>query len=192
MPILLLPAAARIAKPWKNGGGVTTEVFVSPEGADLAGFQFRLSIAEVAGDGPFSAFPGIDRTTAILSGNGFELDFGNGKTSLLTQETAPFSYPGDAPAACRLLGGPTADLNAMSRRGSTRHRMVRHDISEPLRVPAATLAIVLPVKGHVVVRAGAAVTEVQTLDALLIRNAPAMVAPQPTASIFIITCGDAN
>ena len=48
--------------PWKNGGGTTTEVAVSPEGAGLDHFDWRISMARVEQDGPFSTFPGIDRT----------------------------------------------------------------------------------------------------------------------------------
>ena len=46
--------------PWKNGGGITTEIWVSPEGSGLAGvpFDWRVSIADVATDGPFSKFAG--------------------------------------------------------------------------------------------------------------------------------------
>ena len=48
--------------PWKNGGGETAEIAVSPPGAALDDFDWRLSMARVETDGPFSAFPGIDRT----------------------------------------------------------------------------------------------------------------------------------
>lgn len=192
MPFIFLPAASRIAKSWKNGGGTTADVFVSPEGAGLDDFDFRVSIADVAVDGPFSVFAGIERTTAIISGGGFDLDFGNGKTSRLTQKSPPLSYSGDLPATSRLLAGPTRDLNAMSRRGVARHRMERHDLVEPLRVPAATLAVVLSVNGQVVVRAGSAVSELDAFDAVVIRDTPAMLAPQGQATVFVITCTDAN
>ena len=51
--------------PWKNGGGETVEVIVHPEGASLSDFGWRVSMATVASDGPFSVFPGIDRTLAV-------------------------------------------------------------------------------------------------------------------------------
>ncbi len=37
--------------PWKNGGGVTTEICVSPPSG---AFDWRVSIATVNADGPFS------------------------------------------------------------------------------------------------------------------------------------------
>ena len=57
--------------PWKNGGGTTTEIWkaASPAGEML----WRLSIADVASDGPFSEFPGIDRWIMVIAGKGMEL-----------------------------------------------------------------------------------------------------------------------
>jgi hypothetical protein len=43
--------------PWKNGGGVTREVAACyPQGGDGQDFLWRVSIATVAGNGPFSHF----------------------------------------------------------------------------------------------------------------------------------------
>ena len=56
--------------PWKNGGGETTEIAVFPAGAGLDDFDWRVSMARVESSGPFSVFPGIDRTLAILEGEG--------------------------------------------------------------------------------------------------------------------------
>jgi uncharacterized protein len=53
---------------WKNGGGKTTEIAVWPPGASLDAFDWRISMATVEQDGPFSEFPGIDRTLALLKG----------------------------------------------------------------------------------------------------------------------------
>ena len=56
--------------PWMNGGGETIEIAVSPEGAGLASFDWRVSMARVTQPGPFSSFTGVDRTLAILDGAG--------------------------------------------------------------------------------------------------------------------------
>lgn len=47
--------------PWRNGLGVTTEVLVQPPDAS-AGFAWRISVATITRAGPFSPFPGYDRT----------------------------------------------------------------------------------------------------------------------------------
>jgi uncharacterized protein len=56
--------------PWKNGGGLTAEIAVSPESAGLDDFDWRVSMARVEAGGPFSLFPGVDRTLSILEGEG--------------------------------------------------------------------------------------------------------------------------
>lgn len=110
---------------WKNGQGVTEEVATFPAGSGVDEFDWRLSIAHVGTDGPFSAFPGIDRTIALLDGAGLALDLPEGKTVALTADGDPFSFPGEWAVAGRNLGGPTIDLNVMTRRGRCTHRMRR-------------------------------------------------------------------
>jgi uncharacterized protein len=40
--------------PWKNRRGSTTEIAVGSAGASLDAFDWRISMAHVAADGPFS------------------------------------------------------------------------------------------------------------------------------------------
>ena len=58
-------------QPWKNGAGLTREIAFG--GASAADFDWRLSVAEVVRDAPFSAFPGIDRCITLLRGAGMHL-----------------------------------------------------------------------------------------------------------------------
>ena len=60
--------------PWKNGRGETVEIAISPDGAGIDDFDWRLSMARVETDGPFSLFAGIDRTLAVLEGEGIFLN----------------------------------------------------------------------------------------------------------------------
>src|SRR3546814_1791648 len=57
---------------WRNGLGWTREIHAHrPDpGSDWA---WRLSIAEIERDAPFSAFPGVDRELVLLHGNGLRL-----------------------------------------------------------------------------------------------------------------------
>lgn len=110
------------AAPWKNGGGVTYELAVFPPGADFETFVWRLSMAEVASDGPFSAFPGVDRTLTLLEGEGIALDF-SGAAVTLAPNAPPLAFPGEAPVVGRLIAGPILDLNAMTRRGRAAHHV---------------------------------------------------------------------
>ena len=61
----VLRAADYPRMPWKNGGGETAEILVEPAGAPLDSFDWRLSMARVAADGPFSLFPGVERTPSF-------------------------------------------------------------------------------------------------------------------------------
>jgi len=117
------PDAHRIM-PWKNGAGTTTEIAIDPPGADVAGrFRWRLSIADVEQSGPFSAFPGYDRTIMVIAGRGMELAVGGGPPRRLDRPFEPFVFSGDAPADCRLLEGPIRDFNLMVERSSARSRL---------------------------------------------------------------------
>lgn len=109
--------AAISPTPWKNGGGTTLELLCSPPGATLADFDWRVSIATVAASGPFSRFPGIDRTIVLLSGEGMHLRSADGSIDHpLIEPGIPFSFPGEAPVEASLVGGVSRDFNLMTRR----------------------------------------------------------------------------
>jgi hypothetical protein len=98
--------------PWKNGGGETTELCVSPTAGN---FDWRVSIAKVNVDGAFSTFAGYERHIMVLSGAGMTLDMADrGKFDL--EPLAPFTFSGDAQVNGSLLHGPVLDFNLMVRR----------------------------------------------------------------------------
>jgi len=124
---VLAPADYR-RMPWKNGGGHTLEIAVEPPGADLAHFAWRVSIAAIERDGPFSSFPGVDRTLVLLAGNGMRLS-GDGSTVELRTAYEPVTFAGEAALDCALADGPTRDFNFMVRRAlaSGSMRVVRDE-----------------------------------------------------------------
>jgi environmental stress-induced protein Ves len=93
----------RVFRPWKNGGGETAEIAVSPPGADFENFEWRISTAIVAASGPFSIFPGVDRVLTVLEGGTMVLTVG-AHENRLDAASEPFFFPGDLPAAARLEG----------------------------------------------------------------------------------------
>ena len=97
--------------PWKNGGGTTTEIWKAASPASE--MLWRLSIADVASDGPFSEFPGIDRWIMVASGNGMELTIEGLGARRLDRPFEPLFFPGDAKTDCRLIDGPIRDFNFM-------------------------------------------------------------------------------
>lgn len=136
--MIFLPAASRAAQPWKNGAGITREVAVFPPRCGLESFDWRVSIADVSEDGPFSIFPGVDRTIIILSGEGIALEVA-GRSSRLRPGEAPYSFPADQPAGCALLGGPVVDLNVMSRRGEIAHSVTGISLPQTITVEEGVL-----------------------------------------------------
>jgi environmental stress-induced protein Ves len=112
-----LPAVA-----WKNGGGTTREIICRPAGAGLDDFDWRVSIATIAADGAFSAFPGIDRTIALLCGDGVHLQSIDGSAIDHRLDTffQPFAFDGGRALRATLLGGESTDFNVMTRRSRFR------------------------------------------------------------------------
>lgn len=109
------PVAARRFRPWRNGGGQTAEIAVMPPGAGFDDFDWRISTARVAQSGPFSIFPGVDRVLAVIEGGAMVLTVA-GLSRHLDAASAPFAFPGDAPAAAVLTGPALLDFNVMLRR----------------------------------------------------------------------------
>ncbi len=102
------------ASIWRNGGGQTRELLTRPEGAQ---WQLRISLADIDRDGPFSAFPGVQRWFGVVAGAGVSLRFGNEQTTL-TPDSPPLHFDGAAAPECVLVDGPTRDLNLMLRSGT--------------------------------------------------------------------------
>ena len=134
MTVRILRARDHRSMPWKNGGGLTTEIAAFPEGSDLETFEWRVSMARVENDGPFSTFAGIDRTLAVLEGNGIALTIEDCEPVPLRCGSTPFAFPADAPTEGRLADGPILDLNVMARHGkidATVERAIQTDFDMP-------------------------------------------------------------
>lgn len=121
----ILKASDYRRMPWKNGGGETAEIAVFPPGAAISEFGWRISMATVAVDGPFSAFPGIDRTLTILSGAGMELAIDGRAPVTLDPQSPPLAFPADVETSARLTEGTVVDLNVMTRRDAFTHHVER-------------------------------------------------------------------
>ena len=108
---------------WKNDGGWTTEIAREPADSG-GGFIWRVSIADIESDGPFSTFPGIDRDLILLAGTGMELSMDGAAPMRVEGRFQHVRFHGEAPVECRLLGGPTRDFNAMVRRDAVTAEVV--------------------------------------------------------------------
>jgi environmental stress-induced protein Ves len=122
---------------WKNDGGWTTEIAREPvDSAD--DFRWRVSIADIESDGPFSMFPGIARELMLLSGSGIELDIEDSPPLRLTERFQRVHFEGESRVDCRLLAGPTRDFNVLTRRDLVRAEVMARPLVGPMVLFAET------------------------------------------------------
>ena len=107
------------------------------------GFDWRISVAEVARDAPFSAFPEIDRCIVLLRGAGLRLRADDGSVDhRLDTPCEPYHFAGDVALRATLLGGPSSDFNVMVRRGVFRSEVTCHRaITEVQAAPVVLLLV---------------------------------------------------
>jgi hypothetical protein len=173
MAVRIIRASDCKTTPWKNGGGSTTEIAVGPAGASLEDFDWRVSMARVASDGPFSDFAGIDRTLAVVEGTGLVLTIGEAAPVTLSTETGPVSFPGDTPTSARLTAGEITDLNVMTRRGRCHHRLQRVAASATYDFVEDDIAIVVSLDGTATVNCGGDSVTLDHGDAALLSRTAA-------------------
>lgn len=133
-----LPPEAFLRMPWKNGGGETLQLAIHPSGAGLDNFAWRISSARVASSGPFSSFPGVDRSLALLSGFGLNLSAPAVEFSApLRADGQVVAFPGEWSVHGELsdAADEVVDFNVMTRRNSWTHSVCRHFLTMPLRLP---------------------------------------------------------
>ena len=171
--------------PWKNGGGETLEIAIGPGGAGLDGFDWRVSLARVAADGPFSVFPGVDRTLGVIAGVGIDLVFAGGHRVPLTVADGPYSFPADIEVAGRLHDGSITDLNVMTRRTRFAHAVTRLVAPRAVAIPAGGRALLYSHDGGAVTGAGPAMGPGETC----FLSQGVRVAPGGSRVAFLIELG---
>ncbi|MBN9235926.1 MULTISPECIES: HutD family protein [Phyllobacteriaceae] len=184
----ILRAADYRSMPWKNGGGVTTEIAVSPAGAGLDDFDWRISMARVEAGGPFSVFAGIDRTLSILEGEGMRLTIAGRAPVELTRASDPLFFPADAATDASLPAGPITDLNVMTRRGRARHGVRRLVLAKPFDfVSEAATTLLFCHQGSIAIGESSPVA-LDAHDTLWLDGASETLrlVPQPHAILFVI------
>ncbi|MEH8020504.1 HutD family protein [Rheinheimera metallidurans] len=142
MSIDLITPAQWQTQPWQNGGGITHQLCRQD---DAQGLLWRLSIAEVASDGPFSRFNNIDRIILLLSGAGFCLHGVGNNPQRINTLLQPFSFAGETAIDCRLLQGPVRDFNLMTRRNAVQAELrvlTIGSVAQPLPLYANRLVYV--------------------------------------------------
>lgn len=121
MKATLLKSEHYTRSPWKNGGGVFTDIADAhrPGAAvkDWDSLLWRFASTPIVAPGPFSHMPGIDRLQMMIGGRGLVLksptqEFG---------EREPFTtvrFTGEMEIVTELEAGPVEVVNLMARRGA--------------------------------------------------------------------------
>jgi uncharacterized protein len=171
--------------PWKNGGGETVEIAVFPPEAPLDAFDWRISMATVACDGPFSTFEGVDRTLTILSGAGMILTVNDQPEVTLTRTSEPLSFPADVATSAVLVDGTVIDLNVMTRRKRTRHTV--HRLSLPLDLPTSpSTRALFCTEGKMTVEWAGGAEILQTWDCLLLEDGDPPISVEGCAGVILV------
>ncbi|WP_051516801.1 HutD family protein [Herbaspirillum sp. RV1423] len=148
------------AQLWRNGAGLTRPIASGVAGRTAAGqlaareipnidaFDWRISLADIKGDGPFSVFPGIDRCAVLLGHSGITLSGPSGSSYLTPLR--PLSFSGEAELEARCDPSPTSTtpqiLNLMVRRKTMRSEV--GVIHASYRCPKAATLFVLVAAGQ--------------------------------------------
>lgn len=165
--------------PWKNGLGITRELISRPASDGSGGFDWRISLATVGASGPFSVFAGIDRTIAVLQGDGMQLTVDGRREPPLLVGSPPFAFSGDAEVQADCLGGETLDLNVMSRCGVVVHRMTKINVSAAQRLSMSKDTVAIVFRGDAVIQIDSMRSDVGLGDVLMCDQMPFELAVEP-------------
>lgn len=181
MDITLIPANEYRRERWKNGLGWTREIFRSPADAT---WDWRISIAEVEKDGPFSSFPGVDRELVLLAGEGMRLVFDDGENVELSPPHDRVRFAGERALRAELISGPAQDFNLMWRRDQVDASLLHRPLVGPVLFfaePGVTWIV------HVM--SGRAVFKDQLLPKVLEQGDTALIAASTNGSRRVILEG---
>ena len=155
---------------WKNGGGWTTELAAHPESTgDAAGFDWRISIAEIESDGAFSTFAGCDRWIALLEGIGMELTIDAADPVRLDQRLRFTRFGGEAQTSGKLLAGPVRDFNVIVRRDAFHAEVLHRPLVGPMVfLPENATWFVYLAGGHADLKLAGSVQELGVGESLLL------------------------
>lgn len=182
MHITLIPANEYRRERWKNGLGWTREIIRWPEEGEA--WDWRLSIAEVDKEGPFSSFPGVERELVLLSGEGMRLDFDDGEQVELLPPHGRHRFAGERGLRSELISGPTQDFNLMWRRDRVEATLLHRPLVGPMLFFAET-----GVRWAAYLIRGRASFKHQLLPMQMEQGDTALITPEPGRSGRVILEG---
>lgn len=148
-----------VAMPWANGRGTSYEI--ASDRNEAGEWTWRLAMAPVHEDGPFSRIECVNRFLAVIEGAGMTLLVDRKK--LQCQPFQVVQFRGEAVTEAVLLNGPILDINLMIRRNDATGSMRIED--QPGGLPGAH--IVVAVNGDARLTCDGTHVELGQHDALL-------------------------
>ncbi|RYB91117.1 HutD family protein [Nocardioides oleivorans] len=136
-------------QPWPNGGGTTRELARAGDGS------WRISLATIEGDGPFSLFPGLHRLLTVVDGPVLDLTV-DGEPQVVEPQR-PFAFSGEAEVVASVPEGPVRALNVIAGPGVATYCTVLElgrGSALPLADDQAAYVITGPEQGSLVIGPG--------------------------------------
>ncbi|MCJ9705630.1 HutD family protein, partial [Bradyrhizobium sp. SHOUNA76] len=127
MKTTLLKSEDYTRSPWKNGGGIFTDIAgawrADAPAKDWSSLLWRFASTPIVAPGPFSHMPGIDRLQMVVDGRGLVLK----SPAQDLDEREPFTtvrFTGETEIVTALEAGPVEVVNLMARRGAAEIALV--------------------------------------------------------------------
>ena len=127
-------------RPWANGGGSTRELLVADDGA------WRVSLAEIEKDGPFSSFPGRARLLTVVDGVVLALDVDGAEHVI--EPRRPFAFAGEAAVTAAVPEGPVSALNLIVDPALVSPHVTVLELGRSSTLPLADDQAALVLQGH--------------------------------------------
>lgn len=138
-------------EPWRNGGGITGVIASGSFEDSRDEWDYRLSVADISANGPFSTFQGIERCTLLLEGSTLSLEH-DGRPPLAAGPLELLQYDGEWALDASIGSVPARCLNVMTRRGVARAALAVVD--DPRVIGVADLTMVLSLHQGCVITTG--------------------------------------
>jgi hypothetical protein len=168
-----LPASGFRRTPWKNGGGVSTDIAdcyrpdIAPGAWD--GVIWRLGRTQIVAPGPFSDLTGYERLQVVIAGRGLVLATPDSEIDL-REPLRPVRYDGGTPIVTRLEHGPVEVVNLIAERALCDIALDVLRSGEPADMRPALHLVYAP-DGDVSGEAGGHAFAIEAGDALRIETA---------------------
>lgn len=141
MKTTLLKSEDYTRSPWKNGGGIFTDIADAHRAdaavKDWASLLWRFASTPIVAPGPFSHMPGIDRLQMVVGGRGLVLK-APGQEFDEREPLTTVRFTGEMEIVTELEAGPVEVVNLMARRGAAEIALVALDAPGDRSLPPGT------------------------------------------------------